>query len=63
MFKRDPELADDILHPLFTAVWEGEKVPDDWTKGVICKIPKKGALNDCNNWMGVTLLSVPYTRY
>ena len=59
LFKADPELAATILHPLFTAIWEGEKVPDDWTKGVIVKIPKKGALNDCNNWRGITLLSVP----
>ena len=59
LFKAEPELAADILQPLFTAVWENKKVPDDWTKGVIVKIPKKGALNDCNNWRGITLLSVP----
>ena len=23
------------------------------------KIPKKGSLSDCNNWRGITLLSVP----
>lgn len=27
--KVDPGLAADILQPLFTAVWEGEKVPDN----------------------------------
>lgn len=59
LFKADPELAADILQPLFSAVWESEKVPEDWTKGVIVKIPKKGALSDCNNWRGITLLSVP----
>ena len=26
---------------------------------MIVKIPKKGALNDCDNWRGITLLSVP----
>ena len=31
MFKTDPEPAADILHPLFTAVWESEKVPDEGT--------------------------------
>ena len=25
------------------------------------RIPKKGALSDCNNWHGITLLSVPST--
>ena len=59
LFRADPELSASILQPLFKAIWEGERVPDDWTKGVIVKIPKKGALNDCNNWRGITLLSVP----
>ena len=31
----------------------------DWTKGVITRIPQRGALSDCNNWRGITLLSVP----
>ncbi|XP_061196570.1 craniofacial development protein 2-like [Saccostrea echinata] len=59
LFKADPGIAATILQPLFTAVWDGEKVPDDWCKGVIVKIPKKGTLSDCNNWRGITLLSVP----
>ena len=59
LFKADPELAANILQPLFTAIWKGEEVPEDWTKGVIIRIPKKGDLTDCNNWRGITLLSVP----
>ena len=34
-------------------------MPADWTKGVFIRIPKKGALSDCNNWRGITLLSAP----
>ena len=26
---------------------------------MIIKIPKKGSLSDCNNWRGITLLSLP----
>ena len=33
-------------------------MPADWTKGVIIRIPKKGALSDCNDWRGISL-SVP----
>jgi len=59
LFKADPELSARIPQPLFTAVWEQERVPDDRTKGTIIKIHKKGPLSDCNNWRGVTLLSTP----
>ena len=59
LFKADPELAAKALKPLFTAIWKEKKVPDDWTKGIIVKIPKMGALSNCNNWRGITLLSIP----
>ena len=59
LFKADPELAATILTPLFTKIWEQEEILTDWSRGVIIKIPKKGSLSDCNNWRGITLLSVP----
>ena len=59
VFKADPQLAADQLQPPFTGIWEGKKLPEDWTEGVIVKIPKKSTLNNCDNWRGITLLSVP----
>ncbi|PIK44249.1 putative pendrin-like [Apostichopus japonicus] len=44
LFKADPEIAGKILLPLFTAIWERKAVPDDWSEGVIVKLPKKGSL-------------------
>ena len=32
---------------------------DQWSKGINFSIPKNGWLKDCNNWKGITLLSVP----
>ena len=40
-------------------VWEDKRIPDDWNEATIIRIPKKGASNDCNNWRGITLLSIP----
>ena len=59
LFKCHPELAAEILLPLFAKVWNGEGIPNDWSKGVIIPIPKKGTLSDRNNWRGSTLLSLP----
>ncbi|XP_061188858.1 uncharacterized protein LOC133197034 [Saccostrea echinata] len=59
LFKTDPLLTATILQPIFHDIWERNTIPDEWNHGVIIKIPKKGNLNDCNNWRGITLLSIP----
>ena len=59
LFKMDPELAAEILLPLFVSIWEQKIIPEDWTQGIIVKIPKKGNLQECSNWRGITLLSIP----
>ncbi|GFR65536.1 endonuclease-reverse transcriptase [Elysia marginata] len=59
LFKADPELAAEVLLPLLTKAWKEKKIPEEWNEGVIIKIPKKGNLSDCNNWRGITLLSIP----
>ena len=33
-------------------------IPKEWTSGLIIKLPKKGDLSNCNNWRGITLLSL-----
>ena len=59
LFKADPDLAAKMLLPLFEDIWEEKEVPNDWNEGIIIKIPKKGALSNCDNWRGITLLSIP----
>ena len=44
---------------LCNRIWETGEVPRDWRDGIIIPLPKKGDLKDCNNWRGITLLSVP----
>ena len=39
-------------------MWRDEKTPRKWRKGLIVKLPKKGNLKECENWRGITLLSV-----
>ena len=59
MLKADPEMSAKCLVQLFNQVWQDEKVPESWQKGVIVKLPKKGDLSLCGNWRGINLLSVP----
>ena len=37
-------------------VWRECSVPRDWSDAVLVPIPKKGDLNNCDNWRGISLL-------
>ncbi|XP_035772278.1 uncharacterized protein LOC118456011 [Neolamprologus brichardi] len=47
------------LTTLFNKCWQSGTVPEDWRRGAIVKLPKKGNTSKCTNWRGITLLSVP----
>ncbi|VDP23714.1 unnamed protein product [Schistosoma margrebowiei] len=57
--KSDIEVTTNMLHLLFKKIWEEEQVPMDWNEGHLVKIPKKGDLSKCENYRGITLLSIP----
>lgn len=58
--KADIQTSTDMLHPLLDKIWEQERVPEEWKKGQLVKLPKKGKLSSCNNWRGIMLLSIPW---
>ena len=57
--KADVETSVDLLHPLFSKIWEEEEIPTEWKEGYLIKLPKKGDLSSCSNYRGITLLSIP----
>ncbi|CAH8498299.1 unnamed protein product, partial [Schistosoma bovis] len=57
--KSDIEATTSMLYLLFKKIWEEEQVPMDWKEGHLVKIPKKGDLSKCENYRGITLLSIP----
>ena len=47
------------LHKLIEAIWEMERVPDDWKESIIVSIHKnKGDKSVCGNSRGISLLAV-----
>ncbi|VDP24769.1 unnamed protein product [Schistosoma margrebowiei] len=57
--KADVAATARILHILFNKICDEEQVPTDWKEGLLIKIPKKGDLSNCDNYRGITLLSIP----
>ena len=41
LYKADGDVAVKELTRLFNRIWHEEKIPDQWKKGLIVKIPKK----------------------
>ena len=39
-------------------IWEQEEIPTEWKEGYLVKLPKKGDMQDCKNYIGIMLLSV-----
>lgn len=56
MLKSDLVQTCQELKFTFDQIWKKEKVPKEWTKGLIYKITKKDNLQECGNWKGATLL-------
>ena len=56
--KADVNTSVEMLYSLFE-IWEKEEIPAEWKKGYLIKIPTKGDLSHCDNYIGITLLSVP----
>ena len=57
--KADIGTTADMLQALFEKVWKDEQFPKGWKEGHLVKLPKKGDLSNCNNYRGITLLSIP----
>ena len=58
-FKDDLDTTSEVLHDLFSSIWDNDCNPEDWTKGFMVKLPKMRDLPNRNNWRGITLLSIP----
>ena len=49
----------EALHRILNFVWEKEEIPDDWKRGLLVKLTKKGDLSRCGKWRRKMLLSIP----
>lgn len=63
MLKADLDTSCKVLTDLFRNIWEQETIPDDWNKDLTVKLPKKGDLQSCDNWRGITVALSPIKSF
>ena len=63
MIKNQGREADKLLHAIIQDSWKLKQVPQDWRKGIIVPIHKKGSTMECSNYRGISMLSVPGKVY
>ena len=59
VMKVDLDITAKMLHTLFEKMWTEGEIPNEWKCGLLVKLTKKGDTTNCDNWRGITLLSVP----
>ena len=56
--KAGGDTSEEVLLGLCNRLWNEEKIPEEWRKGLLIKLPKKGDLSYCKNWRGIMLLNM-----
>ncbi|XP_050585091.1 uncharacterized protein LOC126919653 [Bombus affinis] len=63
VWKYAPKEVGEALWKLLRKIWNGERIPEEWEKGVICPIYKKGDKRTAKSYKGVTLIDSTYKIY
>ena len=53
ILKQGGEVMKESLLILFQKMWQGERIPRDWARGVIVPIYKNGEKNNVDNYRGI----------
>jgi len=56
--KAGGDTSEEVLLDFCTRIWSEEKIPEEWKKGLLTKLLKKGDLSYCKNWRGIMLLNM-----
>jgi hypothetical protein len=44
------------VHQLMVKIWKQEKIPCEWSEGILCPIYKEGDRKQCSKYRGISLL-------
>ena len=48
------------IYELVVQIWNEERIPSTWVEALICPIDKKGDVQNCENYRGISLVNIAY---
>ena len=51
---------EDRIYELIVQIWNEERIPLSWVEALICPIYKKGDVQNCENFRGISLVNIAY---
>ena len=52
------DMSEEVLLDFCNRIWSEERIPEEWKKGLLIKLPKIGDLSYCKNWRGIMFLNM-----
>lgn len=62
-WKLIPKEVEKVLFKLLNKIWKERGIAEDWTKGIINPLYKKGDKKETKNYKGITLVDTAYKIY
>ena len=59
LLKNEGKLTTTVLTAMCLKMWETKKWPKEWTQSLVIPLPKKGNLEQCQNYHTISLISHP----
>ena len=56
--KAGGDTPEEVFVNLSNKICSEEKIPEEWRKGLLIKLQKKGDLSCCSHWRGIMLLNI-----
>ena len=63
LIKNMGDIGNEWLLELLLMLWDGQDIPEDWSKDLMCPVFKKGDKTVCSNYRGISLMSHTFKVY
>jgi len=60
ILKEGYKYMENRIYELIDQIWNEERIPSTWVEALICPIHKKGDVQNCENFRGISLVNIAY---